>query len=335
MNRSTLLNQTTYNVAPLGLLFALAITTIGCAEPNLPAEDIQEASAPSGVSQTDDSATPEDVIEQDVTPTNPMVQISSGAFFMGTTHETGRWENEGPQHTVAFTRTFEMQAHEVTQGEWEYAFDSQPSKDMECGSDCPVETVNWYEALHYANWLSQSEGLETCYELQGCDDSCIGCGRICEAVEFSGLDCLGYRLPTEAEWEYSARAGTHTAFYSGIASNENKNNSCHRDESLDGIGWYCSNSLGGIHPVAQLSPNVWGLFDMSGNVQEWVWDRYGNYASRAAIDPTGPNHGEERIARGGAWDNISAGCRAAFREPQLPDANNNSTGFRLVKTSSH
>jgi|MDSW01.1.fsa_nt_gb formylglycine-generating enzyme required for sulfatase activity len=307
--------------------------TIGCAQPQVSGSqyDAEPESSP-------EPTTFQETVTEDVEPespvVNPMVRLHPGAFIMGTTFETGRWENEGPQHTVAFTRTVEMQSHEVTQQQWEFAFDSQPSKDTTCGKDCPVESVNWYEALHYANWLSQSEGLETCYNLIGCDESCIGCGRICEEVEFSGLDCQGYRLPTEAEWEYAARAGTHTAYYNGHASNENKSTTCSQDSSLDNIGWYCANAGSSIQPVAGLLPNAWGLFDMSGNVQEWVWDRYGDYSSRAITDPLGAQTGDLRVARGGAWDYISAGCRAAYREPLTPETSNDTTGFRLARTLS-
>ncbi len=317
------------------LWMAVLMAVTGCAEPQLngsysETESIDDTPESEFVSETvDESPIPQ-------TPNlNPMVRIEAGAFIMGTTHETGRWENEGPQHTVALSRTIEMQAHEVTQEQWQQAFDSQPSQHIACGKDCPVESVTWYEAIHYANWLSQSEGLEVCYTLLGCDESCVGCGQVCQDVDFKGLDCQGYRLPTEAEWEYAARAGTHTAYYNGHASNENKSNTCAQDESLDNIGWYCANSNGTPQAVASLSPNSWGFFDMSGNVQEWVWDRYGSYSSRAITDPMGTSEGDMRVARGGAWDYISAGCRAAYREALPPETSNDATGFRLVKTVSY
>lgn len=330
------LSQKTKDVsANLGLIIALAALTTGCGAPTLPGASTEQLEAMPTAAPTEDITSGDETTEPDLPASNTTVQIHPGAFFMGTTSETGRWEDEGPQHTVAFTRSIEMQTHEVTQHEWEYAFDSQPSKDTSCGKDCPVESVTWYEALQYANWLSQSQDLESCYELSGCDESCIGCGQTCTDVQFAGLDCLGYRLPTEAEWEYAARAGTHTAFYSGQASNENTTSECAFDESLEGIGWYCSNSQDGIKPVAALTPNAWGLFDMSGNVQEWVWDRYGDYSSRALTDPLGPSEGTKRVARGGAWNYTSAACRAAFREPQEPTLENEATGFRLVRTTSN
>ena len=317
-----------------GAILAITLLSTGCAQPEIAGSDYETQEYASDETTSPDVETVDENPVPEAPVQNPMVRIQPGAFIMGTTHETGRWENEGPQHTVAFTRTIDMQSHEVTQGQWQVAFDSQPSKDITCGKDCPVESVNWFEALHYANWLSQNEGLETCYTFTGCDESCIGCGRTCDDVEFLGLDCQGYRLPTEAEWEYAARAGTHTAYYNGQASNENKSTACVQDDSLDNIGWYCANADNNIHPVAELLPNSWGLFDMSGNVQEWVWDRYGEYSSRATTDPTGSQEGDMRIARGGSWDYISAGCRAAYREPQSAETANDTTGFRLVRTAS-
>ena len=131
-----------------------------------------------------------------------------------------------------------------------------------------------------------------------------------------------YRLPTEAEWEYAARAGT-TGDYGGTGV-------------LDQMGWYWDNSaVGGVrrtHPVAQKLPNHWGLFDMHGNVEEWVQDWYGFYTVGPKTDPTGPATGVTRVLRGGSWSNFAGVARSAFRNFGAPGSRNCSYGFRLART---
>jgi formylglycine-generating enzyme required for sulfatase activity len=227
------------------------------------------------------------------------VRIARGTFMMGSPPDEGGREDDETQHRVTITRAYCMKATEVTHGEWQAVMGSNPSEFTSCGANCPVENVSWEEAVGYANALSRREGLPECYS-----DS-----------TFSGLSCKGYRLPTEAEWEYAARAGTTAATYG----------------NLDSVAWYTANSGAATHPVGQKQPNAWGLYDMLGNVWEWTGDWYGDY-SGSALDPTGPATRFHRVFRGGSWDDSYA--RAAFRGLLIaPGCGNISHGFRLSKTA--
>ncbi len=139
-----------------------------------------------------------------------------------------------------------------------------------------------------------------------------------------------YRLPTEAEWEYAARAGSTTAFPNGGITMTD--NSCDYDPNLDAIGWYCGNSDRETHPVAQKQANAWGLFDMSGNIREWIQDWYGDYPIGSVTDPTGPSTGSSRVLRGGSWNDHAWICRSAYRYWISPDNRIFSLGFRLASS---
>ena len=129
---------------------------------------------------------------------------------------------------------------------------------------------------------------------------------------------LNYRLPTEAEWEYAVRAGT-TGDYGGT-------------EVLDEMGWYLGNSAGRTHPVAQKHPNAWGLYDMHGNVLEWVQDWYGPYTAAVKTDPTGPATGDGRVSRGGSWGDGALFARSTSRSMATPTVRSSQGGFRLART---
>jgi formylglycine-generating enzyme required for sulfatase activity len=248
------------------------------------------------------------------------VRIEAGAFWMGSPEgELGRDPTNETRHRVTLSRAFALKVTEVTQAEWRAMMGNvvEPSF-VNCGDACPMESVSWEDAVAYCNALSQREGLPPCYG--GAPD-----------FAFAGLDCAGYRLPTEAEWEYAARAGTQTAFYTGPI----EHTECDPvDPNADRAGWHCGNAGGTPHPVASpgKAPNAWGLYDMHGNVWEWVNDwydvDYGGARGAAATDPLGPASGELRVNRGGGWINDAHFVRSAYRGSRAPADRLNNLGFR-------
>ena len=258
------------------------------------------------------------------------VCIEAGTFMMGSpADEQGRNENE-VQHRVTLTRAFMLQATEVTQGEYTALMGSNPSHFLSCGASCPVERVNWYDAIAYANALSRAQGLPACYDVNG---RVIGGATV--------YDCVGYRLPTEAEWEYAARAGTTSATWQGELTGDS-DDSMAPQQNLDAIAWWKGNSGERTHPVGTREPNAWGLYDMLGNVAEWNHDWYGELAG-PETDPTshagGAGKEYARVIRGGAWSFWADNVRSPWRgmHPQGDgclgsDKPVYGIGFRLART---
>ncbi|HRE59450.1 MAG TPA: formylglycine-generating enzyme family protein, partial [Candidatus Kapabacteria bacterium] len=202
---------------------------------------------------------------------NGMIRIPYGTFQMGNTGAYSGSSEEKPVRSVTISRDFLMSVYEITQKQYEEVMGTNPSYFK--GENLPVESVTWYDAVEYCNKLSEMEGLEKCY-------SGSGLSIVCD------WDANGYRLPTEAEWEYAAKSGTKTDLYSGDLTNPD----CSPiDENLDSIGWYCGNANSKTQVVGQKAPNDFGLYDMSGNVWEWCWDWYANYNNATVTDPKGPN----------------------------------------------
>ena len=240
----------------------------------------------------------------------------------------GTFERAG--QTIEITRPFAMTETEITQGQWkDISGGSNPSSFAPCGNNCPVDRADWYAAIAYANALSTALSLPTCYSLYGCDDALSGWQDGlhfgCNEVQFDGLDCLGFRLPTEAEWEYAYRAQSTTDYYEGPWSG----GEC--DAALDSLAWYSCNSASKTHPAGEKRPNAWGLFDMSGNVQEWVWDWSADYGL-TTTDPLGPASGTKKVLRGGAWGDTAEENRATSRDSNGPSIPLSRVGFRLVRT---
>lgn len=238
------------------------------------------------------------------------VNAPDGKFTMGCTQgQDGQCDpNEYAAHAVEITRSFCLSTTEVTQLQWESLTADARSPNDRCGDDCPVEMVTWLDVVGFANELSELDGLERCYVMDG------------EDVTWpEGLDCEGYRLPTEAEWEYAARAGTDTMFAGSDVVGE--------------VAWSYENAES-QNPVGSLSPNAWGLYDMSGNVWEWTWDWHngGPYASGPVDDPMGAETGTERVLRGGGYVDVSAHHRVTCRRGRVPSDTWSAIGFRLARS---
>jgi len=242
------------------------------------------------------------------------VLIPAGTFMMGSPKdEPERWDDE-TLHQVTLTKSYYMQTTEVTQGQWEAVMGSNPSYFSECGDNCPVEEVSWNDAQEFISKMNQrGEGT--------------------------------YRLPTEAEWEYAARAGSTTAFANGGITETG----CGHDPNLNAMGWYCGNSdvtysgcydyvgsssCAGTHPVAQKQANAWGLYDTHGNVCEWCQDWYGDYPTGSVSDPTGSGSGSSRVYRDGSWTSGAGYCRSACRNKYSPVVRLFRLGFRLALSPS-
>ena len=230
------------------------------------------------------------------------IKIPAGTFMMGSpANESGRDSDEGPQHQVTISKGFELQATEVTQGQWVAVMGSNPS-DFTSPEHCPGEHV-------------ESGGLRMCPNNPVEWQVSYQIGEFIQKLDSRG-DGYRYRLPTEAEWEYAARAGT-TGPYAG---------------DVDAMAWYRQYSGGMTHPVAKKAANAWGLYDMHGNVNEWTADFHGDYRSEAVSDPTGPSTGPFRVRRGGSWLYGAQICRSASRGPNTPGGSEHDVGFRLLRT---
>ena len=217
------------------------------------------------------------------------VYVKPASFMMGSpSSKQGRGSYE-KQHRVTLTKGYYLQTTEVTQGQWRAIMGNNPSRFSNCGDGCPVEKVSWNDVQAFISKLNRKEGTNR------------------------------YRLPTEAEWEYAARAGSTSRFCFGDD-----------EDRLSEYAWYVRNSGGKTHSVAQKKPNAWILYDMHGNVWEWCQDWYSDYPSGSVTDPTGPSSGSSRVYRGGCWLNLAGLCRSANRLWYLPGYRSHRLGFRLA-----
>ena len=248
--------------------------------------------------------------------TMKLVRIPAGTFTMGSPPtEPGRNPNEGPQHGVTISKPFYMGVYTVTQEQYEQVMGTNPSTYK--GANNPVETVSWDDATEFCKKLSQKKGRKV-------------------------------RLPTEAQWEYACRAGTTTAYNTGLTLSLGQAD-C--DFSASSVGppgnweklkdWVRSlfpapkRNQGGPRPVGSFKPNSFGLYDMHGNIFQWCADWYleDSYVNSPKADPKGPENGEFRVQRGGSWDDLPRTCRCAFRSWGSQAFWDDNIGFRVVLDS--
>lgn len=246
------------------------------------------------------------------------VLISPGSFFMGSPIDEEARNKDEHRHRVTIKSPFYLQTTEVTQGQWTAVMGSNPSTFQHCGDQCPVESVSWDDVQEFIRRLNMQ------------------------------VKNVRHRLPTEAEWEYAARAGTETAIYTGPLRILGYSNA----PALDRIAWYGGNSCAaykgafdcrawpekqtrcsfcGPHPVAQKQPNAWGLYDMIGNVWEWVQDWYEPYAAETKAVSPDQKKIKSKVFRGGSWNYAPRSCRAAYRLDNIPSSRLHFVGFRLAR----
>lgn len=239
-----------------------------------------------------------------------MVLIPAGSFEMGSQRGP---EEEKPAHKV-WIEPFLMDRYEVTQAVYEKLgqIEAFPNPAHFQGADLPVEQVSWPQAARFCNARSRYEGLKPAYD---------------EDTGACDFEANGYRLPTEAEWEYACRAGTNTDYSFGSEARK-----------LGDYAWFADNAAKKTHPVGQKKPNPWGLFDMHGNVAEWCQDVFdkGYYKTSSEKNPRGPSEGKEYVLRGGSWKSPADAVRSAYRigeNPGFSDAclARDAIGFRCVR----
>lgn len=263
--------------------------------------------------------------------------INAGSFRMGSPEsEVSRVADE-VIHEVTLSRSFLMGKTELNFSDWtevrDWALENGYS-DLPVGRNGfegdengthPVTEISWYDAVKWLNAKSEQDGFTPCYTKKG---DVYRTGNFDPKCDH---DAGGYRLPTEAEWEYACRAGSLEAFYTGEIVHPIV---MPLDPSLDMAGWYLGNSNFNTHPVGdpQKVDNDFGLRDMHGNVTEWCWDWYGNYPMGNIIDPTGLRLGSARLKRGGAYTWDARHCRSAYRSQNPPQNSHISVGMRLVRT---
>jgi len=258
-----------------------------------------------------------------------MVRIPGGSFQMGNPDTSIPYsESERPVHTVTMS-TFSIGKYEVTQALYESVMGYNPSQFSAYpdSPNRPVEQVTWFDAVEFCNKLSERERLQPVYTIS---DRVPATGYPIESATVTAdLSKNGYRLPTEAQWEYVARGGNGSPGYYTYSGSNN----------VYEVAWYGDNSNNASQVVGTKKPNGLGIYDMSGNISEWCWDRYdfsefigGYYLNEAQTDPTGAaSTGHLPVVRGGSWYESALNARSARRQLGMPDSGSGNLGFRLAR----
>jgi formylglycine-generating enzyme required for sulfatase activity len=243
-----------------------------------------------------------------------LVFVEGGTFAMGDSTAEAQ-SNEKPVHQMEIG-SFYISKYEITQKQWQDVMEVNPAYFK--GEYLPVERISWYDAIEFCNTLSQKEGLTPVYTL---NDDKVDTNNLCAADNLkltiiANFSADGYRLPTEAEWEFAARGGIQSSGYKYCAAND-----------IEQAAWYDSNSEGKTHSVGRKLANELGIYDMSGSVWEWCWDWYGSdyysnyYHHNQSKYPAGPISGEQRVLRGGSWITDAEHCRISYRYSDKPNNN--------------
>ncbi|MFO7660461.1 MAG: SUMF1/EgtB/PvdO family nonheme iron enzyme [Candidatus Cloacimonadaceae bacterium] len=269
------------------------------------------------------------VNDENILAPENFVYVPGGTFTMGDTRGVGYFD-ELPVHQVTLD-SFYIGKYEVTQSEWQAVMNTNPAHDYGMGDNYPVYFVSWYAILKYCNLRSMNEGLTPVYTISGSTNP-ANWGTVptnyntAWDAAICNWNANGYRLPTEAEWEYAARGGTNNPDYLYAGS-----------DNIDLVAWYDGNNTPySSKPVGGKAANGLGLYDMSGNVLEWCWDWYSStyYNESPLNNPTGPASGSYRLLRGGSWNYYATYCRVSFRNFfSSPYYGLSNYGFRLCRAN--
>lgn len=238
-----------------------------------------------------------------LTISSKFVFVEGGAFTMGDRSGEG-WDDELPTHQARVS-SFYISKYEETQAEYEEVMNKNSNNSSK--SRKPVIGVTWFDAIRYCNEKSIKDSLTACYD------------TLNWSCDFSAN---GYRLPTEAEWEFAARGGIYDSGYLYSGSDD-----------ISSVGWYVEDQFVLLRDVGKKDPNSLGIYDMSGNAHEMCYDRYGAYSSEYQVNPTGPATGSNRVNRGGAYNNMARSCRVASRGYSTPSGYGGNIGFRIVRSA--